>query len=527
MNAGMPPDSTDLSGSNMQSLDTYTPSGRVNVSRLWRLVVFGVPLIAIFSWAYASVLILDPPPYFAPLATLLFAGACSVTISTLLEKVHSRAPRFNIVVAAGFVLLAYWVRWLLVFRAISVATATEFALSDPLSALKFIWYYGVARAAADAGEFSAFASSLIWALELFVLGWLAIVLSRDQALEPYSETRRAWAIKETGGEVYLGATPPEDIRRLVENDGISSLMTMPRADRLQATTLASTWSTLKVQGYKVEGDASAFWLTLQHVTSARSDEGKVKSHVADILKYWQVSREDYAHLMAYLHGPEDTAPEEKPGDSAVSAMDRPTPEALQPAVAAMQAGNSATALALAEGYRTHPDSNVRTDALNLCALSLSDLKRWAEAYDAFLQLYERVSTAHNALQLATTSVMAGQLLRGQAWFDRAETTNGQTHEMPSPRLRIAFLSALEQAGEFDACEPHLVWLRNCYSTITSTDSQILWSHGLPFFSEFLRKSFPLLRSSLDDAQLGAWYSAMRPQLDADGQRAIDELLSSL
>ncbi|MBT0961443.1 hypothetical protein [Denitromonas iodatirespirans] len=511
----------------MQPLSTYTPSGRVNAFRLWRIAVFGVPLIAFFSWAYANVLILDPPAFFAPLATLIFTAACAVTITTLLEKTHSRSPRFNIVVAVVLVLFAYWVRWLVFFRAMSVSTATEFALSDPLSALKFLWDYGVARAAADPSEFSAFASSLIWALELLVLGGLSILLARDRALKPFSETRKAWAIDEAGGEVFLGATPPEDIRRLIENDGVSSLMTMPRADRLQATPLASTWSTLKIKGHKLEGDASAFWLTLQHVSSLRSSEGKVKSHDEDIFKYWQISPEDYARLMAYLHDAERTAPEEVTDDSAKSSMDRPTPEALQPALAALQAGNSATALALAEGYRTHPDTHVSTDAVNLCALALSELKRWSEAYDAFLQLYERLPTAQNALQLATTSVMAGQLVRGQAWFDRAETINAQAREMPAPRLRTAFLSALEQAGEFEACEPHLAWLRSCYSTVSSTDSQILWNYGLPFFPEFLRKSLPLLRSHLDDAQLHAWYGVIRPQLDADGQRAIDEHLSSI
>lgn len=511
----------------MQPLTTYTPSGRINAAGLWRIAVYGVPLIAVFSWAYANVLILDPPAFFAPLATLIFTAACAVTITTLLEKTHSRSPQFNIVVAVVLVLFAYWVRWLVFFRAMSVSTATEFALSDPLSALKFLWDYGVARAAADPSEFSAFASSLIWALEFVVLGGLSIHLARDQALKPYSETCKAWTIDEAGGEVFLGATPPEDIRRWLENDGVSSLMTMPRADRLQATPLASTWSTLKITGHKLEGDTSTFWLTLEHVSSLRTSEGKVKSFAEDIFKYWQISPEDYARLMAYLHDAERTAPEEKDDDSSASSMDRPTPEALQPALAALQAGNSATALALAEGYRTHPDTHVSMDAVNLCALALSELKRWPEAYDAFLQLYERLPTAQNALQLASTSVMAGQLIRGQAWYDRAESINTQTGEMPSPRLRTAFLSALEQAGEFEACEPLLAWLRDCYSTVSSTDSQILWNYGLPFFSEFLRKSLPLLRPHLDDAQLHAWYAVIRPQLDTDGQRAIDEHLSSI
>lgn len=347
----------------MQPLATYTPSGRVNAAGLWRIAVFGVPLIAVFSWAYANVLILDPPAYFAPLATLLFTAACAVTITTFLEKTHSRSPWFNLVVAAGLVLFAYWVRWVVYFRAMSVATATEFAQSDPLSALKFLWDYGVARAAADAREFSAFVSSLIWALEFVVLGGLSIHLARDQALKPYSEARKAWAIDEAGGEVFLGAKPPEDVRRLIENDGVSSLMTMPRADRLQATPQASTWSTLKIKGHKLEGDTSAFWLTLQHVSSLRTSEGKVKSFAEDIFKYWQISPEDYARLMAYLHGSESSAPEEKTDDSAASSMDRPTPEALQPALAALQAGNSATALALAEGYRTHPGTHVSMDAV--------------------------------------------------------------------------------------------------------------------------------------------------------------------
>jgi len=511
------------------SLNCYRPSGRISYSRLWRLPVYTLPILAIVSWAYAVSLRYGPPALLAPVITLFYAVACAVPVVFHMEGIHSRSPRFNTLIALVLVGFAFWVRWVVTFRAFGAAAATQFALSNPLEALDIIWTYGVARAEANPDAFSALTSAVIWLLEVALVGAMTVFLARNQAFKPYSEALGSWAKEEAGGELYLGPTSADEMRRRVAEGGITRLLEMARADRLRATPLATEWSTLKITGYTVLDDASAYWLSLDEVKSSRSSEGKVKSTTLEILHYWMVEPEQYRQLMDYLHAAEEDegmTAGAAPNAASSTPTERPTPVELEPAVAALQADNPSAALSLAAGYRTHPQAHVRQDALRLCALAASGLARWPEAYEDFHALYQLEPNAHNALQLATTSVMAGQLVRGQAWFDEADTRNTQSRELPPPQLRTAFLSALEQAGEYAACEPHLAWLRDAYASVSSTDSHRLWSYGLPFFSEFLTKSKALLEHHLNTEELCAWYGQLKSAVDLEGQAAIDALLVS-
>ena len=511
----------------MIRLDTYSPSGRVMWSRAWRIPLFGVLLIAMFSWAYANVLLFDPPFYFAPLATLIFAAMCTMTASALLEKTHSRSPRFSVAVAAGLALLALWIRWLVIFRAQGVPIAVEFATGNPFSSMAMIWNFGVRRAAMDHSAYSPFTSALFWCLEGACVAGLSVVAALGQARKPYSERLGTWSTEEPGGEVYAGSTSLDALRRQIAATGVDAFLGMARADRLAATPVASAWSTLKIKGYFVDGDTDAHWLTLSEVKSHRTTEGKVKSAEETLLEHWHVPAETYQQVMAYLHDTDEVVNDTHAAANEALSQDRPAPDALQPALSALQSENFASAITLAEGYQTHPDDTVRADAIRIVAFARSQLAQWLSAYDAFFDLFELEPTAHNALQLATTSVMVNQLVRGQAWLERAQQINVQTHEMQAPRLRTAYLSALEQAGEFEACESHLTWLRSCYEGVSNTDAQLLWNYGLPLFDEFLRKSGDLLSHSLDVEQLRTWCESMKRHVDDNGQVAINAHLAGL
>lgn len=126
-----------------------------------------------------------------------------------------------------------------------------------------------------------------------------------------------------------------------------------------------------------------------------------------------------------------------------------------------------------------------------------------------------------------TSVVDGQLLRGQAWFEKADEINRQTKEIPQPLLRTNFLSALEQAGEFSAAKPHLDWLANAYRAARTTDDHQLWVYGLPFFRVFLNKSLTILRVCYIEQDVKVWYESMRDELDEQGKDAIDRHVAAL
>ena len=60
-----------------------------------------------------------------------------------------------------------------------------------------------------------------------------------------------------------------------------------------------------------------------------------------------------------------------------------------------------------------------------------------------------------------------------------------------------------------------------------TDDQFVWTHGFPFFSEFLGKSHSLLTQVLSGADLRAWYERMTQNLDEDGRQRLTRHLGEL
>lgn len=161
------------------------------------------------------------------------------------------------------------------------------------------------------------------------------------------------------------------------------------------------------------------------------------------------------------------------------------------------------------------------DAQRICALASSALGRHHQAFGHWLALFDLEPSAHNALQLATVSVMCDEVERGEAWLLKFDQLNAEQPEMSPALAHSNFVSALEQAGHGARSLPHLEWLRDAYAALSITDSHYLHMRGLPFFSAFLDRSLPLLRLQLDDAAIAAWYRTCREPLDAEGKAALD------
>src|SRR5690606_38901345 len=133
----------------------------------------------------------------------------------------------------------------------------------------------------------------------------------------------------------------------------------------------------------------------------------------------------------------------------------------------------------------------------------------------------------NALQLATTSVMAGELLRGQAWFEKADELNQADHAMRPAELRTGFLSALRQAGEHEACLPHLEWMAVQYAALQTTDSHLLWMNRIPPFQEYLDRSVAILRELMPPAQCAEWYERHAGDLAPEWRALLDQHVEDL
>lgn len=188
---------------------------------------------------------------------------------------------------------------------------------------------------------------------------------------------------------------------------------------------------------------------------------------------------------------------------------------LAPALKAYQEGRHDEAVAIASPY-----ADRFADASRLCALAHSAQHRYLEAFPYWLALFQQEPSAHNALQLATTSVMCGELDRGEAWLMKFDEINQESREMSPVMARTNFISALNQAGRQAEALPYLSWVRDVYAHVRITDSHYLWSRGVPFFPSFLERSQANLQTHMSAAEMAAWYGELSGKLDEAGEAQL-------
>ncbi|KVT39619.1 hypothetical protein [Burkholderia multivorans] len=207
-----------------------------------------------------------------------------------------------------------------------------------------------------------------------------------------------------------------------------------------------------------------------------------------------------------------------------AAGQRPTeiaPE-LASALAAFQAGRHESAIAAAA-----PHAARLADAARLCVLAYSAMQRYPEAFPYWLALFDKEPSAHNAVQLATTSVMCGEVARGEAWMQKAAEINHDTHEQSDVAARVNFISALMQSGRLREALPHLAWVRDVYGHVRVTDSTFLYMRGIPFFSSFLERSLEILKATQPADAIAPWYGELTGKLDEEGEAQLAAWIGQL
>ncbi|OVE45784.1 hypothetical protein CBW21_21645 [Chromobacterium violaceum] len=205
-----------------------------------------------------------------------------------------------------------------------------------------------------------------------------------------------------------------------------------------------------------------------------------------------------------------------------------TPPELAAAVDALQREDWPQALRLAQPHLEAKSAGLRADAYRLCALATSRQGQWRTSFSCWHKLFELEPSAHNALQLASASVMAGDVERGKAWLMKFDEINRVRREYSCAAAYVNFISALAQAGHARETLPYLTWLRELYRQLKITDDMFLHQRGVPFLHVFLENSWPLLLQCLNEKQVREWYGAMLADLDEDGcaalRRWLDEMM---
>lgn len=502
------------------ALPAYAPSGKIAWTASFKILLFGIPGAALLGWLYALLLHYSPAALISVFGVMLFSVFSGVLSCMVLKAAHSRSRPFNAIAGGllGFVML--WVHWALWIRMgfdQGPKMAGYFITSGPQGWITMLVLLGQRLRELEPERFMVNWLALLWFVEAAILVWLPALIAKMQADDSYSETARAWAEDDINGELWWDGGMSSELRSRLEEEGVDFLCRLPRAVEI-GTPVASQWWTAGIKGQKVESDPAARWITISVVEQKRDENGKVKSTRTPVIANWNIDAADYVRLAEHLT---------RSTSNFAVAADAPTPQELEAAVAAMEADQFAEAIELVDPLRNHPDPALRADALRLTALCLARLEKWEKAFDEYHALFAVEGTTMNALQLATTSVMAGQTERGQAWFEKASQLNHEAHDMPWPTLHTNFLSALGNAGAWSAGLPHVEWLRDMFLGMSSSDDNFVFMHDMPFLSVFFEKSLPFLRASMSEVEIKAWYGAMHDHLDEEGQEKLADWLNGL
>lgn len=202
------------------------------------------------------------------------------------------------------------------------------------------------------------------------------------------------------------------------------------------------------------------------------------------------------------------------------------PPELVLAIEHMQAGRFEQAYQEALPFVAASERQLYCDANRICAIACSESRQWAQANAYWESLFAREATAHNALQVATSAIMAGAITQAQEWIGRARTLNASTQEMPAVTMLTNVISALTAAQQFEAALFYLGQLRDFYTALQVTDPTFLFAHRMPMFHMFLEKSGAVVNRVLDRDASRAWYAAMLPHLDERGQAELTDWLAA-
>ena len=143
---------------------------------------------------------------------------------------------------------------------------------------------------------------------------------------------------------------------------------MVPAAQFGAAPVASMWRTVEVQGYWVEADAAARWLTVKVKTHQRDSDGKIKTQEDDVPQAWAtVSAADYIAIQAILDGA--ATPQEE--STARYRQVKSLPYANSPAARGDGTGGRAIRrfVRLMQAHCQHPDRQTQVDAWRLCGLA--------------------------------------------------------------------------------------------------------------------------------------------------------------
>jgi hypothetical protein len=494
----------------------YKPSGRLPLKTFVYAMLFSLAVIP-FAWLYAWLTVNIPFIYVNFFIALGFAIVLGCIASLAAEKGKARHPMLMGLTGAAIGVFGWHCQWAIWSGMIArdltmhltgrgtVPGVLDFALDPQL-------LYSLARTVNDVGiwkirnaTLNGFWLSAAWIIEFLMLVAVPWLMGRMQSQHPFCETSNSWAEKLELPKRFAYIADKEKFIQAVESSPGELLSFLP-------DYAGDGPGYAKLTLYRCQGTENSF-VSVSN-TTVKIDNGKEKSSDSTVIEYLKLPRlttEDIVLQCAEASGTSTPASEDSaPPDS---------PE-LEKAIEALQAERFLHALEQAMPFVAAPGTALRNDANRICALASSRLEKWDSAFVYWLALFEHEPTAHNALQIATSSVIAGHVPRGEEWIRKADQMNETDQEMSPVLIRTNFITALRNTGHMHEALPYLNWVKGLYESLHITDATFLAMRGAPFFSAFLDNSEQIVKATMPPVQAHEWYASMLEHLDQDGKNEL-------
>jgi hypothetical protein len=341
----------------------------------------------------------------------------------------------------------------------------------------------------------------LWIAEFLVLITVPRLLARHAAEAPFCEKTDTWADGWVAPRRFAPvASPAEMVDRLEQHpERVLSLLDAPSEEA------PAQYAELTL--YRCSDDA---FLTITNVAHQGSGK-KARKNEQNVIEYLRLAGIDIDQFILDCTNPPSQASAPQPV---------PDPPELIAAIDHLTCGRFEEALAGAVVHTTATQDSLRIDALRLCALATARLGRWDASRSYWKTLFDEDRSALNALQVGTSSAMAGDVDDGKTWIARARELNAVSHEMPELQIMTNFITALVQSGHTEQALPYLDDVRAVYISLGITDPTLLFMRHIPLFSAFLDNSLPIVETTMGREEGRAWYAAMLPHLDAAGRQEL-------
>ncbi|PWF49076.1 hypothetical protein C7C56_008490 [Massilia glaciei] len=458
------------------------------------------------AWLYARLTFHNPLVPANPMLTGGFAVALG-TLGMLVARYGKvRHPLKMARLGAALGLFGWYCQWAAWLAAASGGGAAAAGMlwfaAHPLAMARTAWRLS------EAGIWTLFGHVLpgpllllVWLAELLILASVPRLMSQVRARAPFCEATGRWAERISLPKKFSFVEDGPLLLASLEHNPDAMLDVLPpwpgHMGRHASLCL-----------YRCASGEAYVSITNEELTLT---DGKVRwrdTRVADFLRLSEAG----ADLLVLMCG--------KPSPAQADDEAAPDPPELELAIAHLNEDAFAQAIEQARPHTRSDKLLCRSDANRICALACSRLGQWEAAFGHWHALFLDEPSANTAVQLATSSVMAGSVARGETWLLKAGDINNDTGEMPAVALQTNFIDALGDSGRAREALPYLDGVKRLYERMHVTDPRFLQSRRIPYFLAFLEHSAPILGATLSTEQAHDWYASMLPHIDQDGKAAL-------